>query len=93
MVSVAFLERFTHRAPHFTAGLMVRIHFPPAVSQTNFVRRRVAASAVVTSNLDLSAELNYAVRRDAEELGRPGRNACQGGIEALAPPCHSGTRT
>ena len=42
------------------------------------------------SYLDLSAELDDAVRRDAEELGRPCRNAYEAGIDALAPPCHPG---
>src|ERR1700719_4771234 len=50
-------------------------------------------SAVVTSYLDLGAELDDTVRRDAEKLGRPRRNAYQSGIEALAPPRHPGTRT
>ena len=45
------------------------------------------------SDLDLGAELDDTVRRDAEKLGRPRRNAYQSGIEALAPPRHPGTRT
>src|ERR1700730_433441 len=51
------------------------------------------SSAVVTSYLDLGAELDDTVRRDAEKLGRPRRNAYQSGVEALAPPRHPGTRT
>ena len=44
------------------------------------------------SYLDLGAELDDAVRRDAEKLGRPRRDACEAGIEALAPSCHPGPR-
>jgi hypothetical protein len=40
------------------------------------------------SYLYLGAELDDAIRRNAEELGRPCRNAYEAGIEALAPPCH-----
>src|SRR6202030_2468643 len=60
-------------------------------SATRCASRRT--SAVVTSYLDLGAELDDTVRRDAEKLGRPRRNAYQSGIEAFAPPRHPGTRT
>jgi hypothetical protein len=39
-----------------------------------------------------SAELDAPVRRDAEEIGRPRRNAYEAGIKALAAPGHPGPR-
>jgi hypothetical protein len=42
------------------------------------------------SYLDLGAEFDDPVRRDAKKLGGPRRNAYKAGIEALAPPCHPG---
>jgi hypothetical protein len=39
-----------------------------------------------------SAELDAPVRRDAEEIGRPRRNAYEAGIKGLAAPGHPGPR-
>jgi len=55
----------------------------PAPAATVWMQRSAPSrrtSAVVTSHLDLGAELDDTVRRDAEKLGRPRRNAYQSGI-------------
>jgi hypothetical protein len=42
------------------------------------------------SYLDFGAQFDDPVRRDAEEIGRPRRNAREAGIKALAPSCDPG---
>ena len=48
------------------------------------------AAVLSPSYLDLGAGFDDPVRRDAEEIGRPRRNAREAGIKALAPPRHPG---
>src|SRR5207247_5997813 len=76
----------THRIS--AANLVARL----SPSSSHVVRDGAVANQGIASNIDLRAEFDYSVRRDAKELGRPGRHPSQSDIEPLAPAGHPGTR-
>src|SRR6516225_4218433 len=58
----------------------------------SLVTQQKYENCYVDSYLDLGAELYNAVRRDAEKLSRPCCDACEAGIEVLAPLRHARSR-